>query len=137
MFKFMERWKNDPKTGWPAVGKGLPWVDDVSWEALQARVRVIHGGTASDGYTGQRKQDGTPDKRTKQGQAWVEGEPEPELDASPVGVYAAVLQNAGAVHGIIQKLHEEVRLLHEEAPPTKAPNPVRKAAWVPIVTEED
>ena len=66
MFKFMKRWEEDESVGWPAVGKKrLDWVDSLAWEALQARVRIIHGGIGSDGYTGQRKQDGTPDKRTR------------------------------------------------------------------------
>jgi hypothetical protein len=164
MFKFMERWKDgakdDPSVGWPADGKGLPWVDDVSWEALQARVRIIHGGIGSDGYTGQRKQDGTPDKRTSQYKAWSESEPEAEAEAEAdtVGVYSTALQHAGALHGMLQALHEEVKAFGDVCvseenphgrnpdeefrpelllPPTKAPKPERKAAHVPTATEED
>ena len=167
MFKFMERWKDgaqdNPSVGWPAVGTSksgetLQWVDEVSWEALKARVRIIHGGIGSDGYTGQRKQDGTPDKRTSQGKAWSKSQPEPEPQADTAGVYSTALQHAGALHGMLQALHEEVRAFRDICareenpdgrdpdeefrpelllPPTKAPNPKRKAAQVVTTAEED
>ena len=112
MFKYLERWKEDWQNEY---GQGLDFVDDDSWEALRARIRVIHGGIGSDGFTGQRKQDGTPDKRTRQGKAWTDAEPEPEPEAEleaeseSEGVYATLLPNCGALHGILQGLHEEVR----------------------------
>lgn len=162
MFKFMERWKDgaedNPSVGWPDVGKGLPWVNEVSWEALQARIRIIHGGIGSDGYTGQRTQAGTPDKRTTEGKAWSESEPEPEPEVDTAGVYSTTLQHAGALHGMIQALHEEVKAFREVCvsqenphghnpdeefrpellmPPTKAPKPERKAAHLPTETKED
>ena len=127
-------------------------------EALQARIRIIHGGIGSDGYTGQRTQAGTPDKRTTEGKAWSESEPEPEPEVDTAGVYSTTLQHAGALHGMIQALHEEVKAFREVCvsqenphghnpdeefrpellmPPTKAPKPERKAAHLPTETEED
>lgn len=40
----MDWWEKDTQHGWPAVGQGLPWVDPLSWEALRARIKIIHGG---------------------------------------------------------------------------------------------
>ena len=111
MFKYLERWKKD----WQQThGQGLDFVDPDSWEALRARIWDIHG----------RKQDGTPDRRTRQGKAWtdadllrgsrMDAEPEPEAEfeaeSESQSVYATLLnaRDCGALHEVLQGLHEEV-----------------------------